>query len=166
MWSWLRAASSSRKTRCRRTAESSARISIASAPWPAAGHITFAGSTCRTHSRLPSRFSPAAARITRRTRRPQACADGYPRFRATDEYPDPAAAPSIAPAAAGCWCPPCARRQFVDAAEFERAENILRVLARGDRRNLKFRRFPWASLSDCAPRGPPASQRGPPQFPW
>ncbi len=46
-----------------RTGPSPARISIASAPCPAAGHIRSTGMTCRSSSVRPSLRSPAAARM-------------------------------------------------------------------------------------------------------
>ena len=45
------------------SSEFAARTSMASAPWPAAGHITSMGMTCRTRLVFWRRLSPAAARM-------------------------------------------------------------------------------------------------------
>ena len=136
-----RAAASSRKATCWRTGKSSFRISIANAPWPAAGHITCAANNCRMYSVLPRRFSPAAARMM------ASYSPGLEFAQARVHVSAQGVNINIGPEAFNCACrrrllvPTLAPvRQLFDAAIFQEQNASRAILARRDRRNFKTRR--------------------------
>ena len=121
--------------------ESPARISIPSAPWPAAGHISLAGITCFTSSVLPRRFRPAAARMiasyspasSLRSR-----VSTFPRKRMNVEIGPQRLQLRLPPQAAGAHAR--SLRQIFNAGVLAASRKHPRILALGDGGDLKSRR--------------------------